>query len=181
MADDFDVDVEPYKGLDVERIASEELFKHSLKARDQWVDNLLKGQGAEGAHGEHRDSGPAPAQYKNTGEATNDVTVDPQGEGSLEYIVGGDVIQLAIAEFGRSPNAPPPPFEPIATWAREKGLEPDDGQTFEDMVDAIRFAIGSRGLHGFAPGRAAARKYDSDVLADRVDQRFAEELDKQSI
>lgn len=181
MTDDFDVDVEPYEGLDIHRITSEELFKFSLRARDAWVDNLLDGKGAAGAHGEHRKGGPAPAPYKNTGEATNDVTVEPQSEGALEYIVGGDVVQLAVAEFGRRPGAPPPPFDPIATWAREKGLEPEEGQSFESMVDAIRFAIAARGLHGFAPGRAAAREYDSDRLAEQVNDRIQRELEDQAV
>lgn len=180
MPDDFSVDVSPYEGIDVQKIASEELFKHSLKARDAWVDNLRAGKGASGSHGEHRESGPSPAPYNNTGETQNDVTVEPQQEGSLEYTVGGDVVQLAVAEFGRRPGAAPPPREPIARWADEKGLAPEADQTFDEMVDAIRFAIADRGLHGFAPGRAAAREHDGDALAERVDRRFGQELENQS-
>lgn len=181
MTDSFDVSSNPYDGIDVERIASEELFAYSLKAKQEWVDNLLAGQGAAGVHGEHREEGPAPAPYKNTGEATNDVTISPQGEGALQYVIGGDVVQLAIAEFGRRPGAPPPPYRPIARWAREKKLTPDEGQTFEDMVNLIRWAISARGLHGFAPARAAARRYDSKGLEKRVSKRFERELEQQSI
>lgn len=181
MVDDYDVDVDTYDGIDVEKIASEELFSFAVKVKNQWQDNLMAGRGAAGAHGEHRNQGPSPDEFHNTGDAVNDVTVDPQGEGALEYIVGGDVIQLAVAEFGRRPGAPPPPFDPISRWAREVGLEPEDGQSWENMVDTIRFAIGARGLHGFAPARAAAREYDSGALADRVHDRFERELESSDV
>lgn len=179
MTDPFDTDVSPYDGLDVERIADEELEKHSTKARDAWVDNLRAGEGESGQHGEHRSSGPVGTPYVNTGETQNDVAVEQTGH--LEYLVGGDVVQLAVAEFGRQPGEAPPPFDAIARWANEKGLTPGPDMSFEEMVDAVRFAIARRGLHGFAPGRAAAREYDSDALADRVDRRFERELEDQSI
>ena len=154
--------------LDLDQIAREELFKHAIDFQEQWQDNLLEGVGYLG----NRPEGP----YKNTGEAINDVTLEPQSEGATSYKIGGDVVQLAVAEFGRVPSpGSPPPFDAIADWAREKQLTPDEGQTFDEMVDAIRFNIADRGLPAFAPGRAAFFELEGEYER-RVSERVEREL-----
>ena len=164
MSDPYDVDVNGYDGIDFEQAAREALEEVAIKTQNQWVENLERGEGADGVHG-----GP----YVNTGEAVNDLTVE--WVGPLSVVVGGDVVQLAVAEDGRVPTpGSPPPFEPIADWAREKGLEPDDGQSFEDMVDAIRFSIADEGLEGFAPGQAAVNE-----VGGELEERPREKVDEQ--
>lgn len=162
--DSFSVDFEPYEGLPIGEITREELEKQAVRVQASWRDNLRKGQGAEGSHG-----GP----YVNTGEAVNDIVYEFTGD--LEVRVGGDVVQLAVAEFGRAPGSPPP-YDAIATWAREKGLQPEDG-SFSDMVDAIRWAIAEHGLEPFAPAQAAANKHRGD-LPEQLNARLQEELEQ---
>lgn len=175
----FGVDISAYEGIEVERIAREETFKAAVRTQNQWRENLDKGKGALGRHGRYRESGTSDTQFRNTGEAVNDITVTP-AEPSLEHFVGGDVIQLAIAEFGRvpSPNSPPP-YQAIADWAREKGLQPDQGETFEEMVDAIRWAIADRGIPGFAPARLAAQQVGPEFEENTI-RRLNEEIGEQS-
>lgn len=164
--DAFSIDFEPYDGIDVVGITREELEKQAIRVQATWRDNLRKGQGAEGSHG-----GP----YVNTGEAVNDVVYEFTG--ALEVRIGGDVVQLAVAEFGRAPGSPPP-YDAIARWAREKGLQPDDG-SFSDMVDAIRWAIAEHGLEPFAPATGAANQHRGE-LPDRLNARLDEELEQQA-
>lgn len=168
--DEFDIDVSEYEGVDIERIASEEAFRAAINTQNEWRDNLDQGVGAAGSHGR---------QYRNTGEAINDITISPQSEGASEYLVGGDVVQLAVAEWGAVFDGPPP-FEPIADWAGEKGLNPEEGQTFEEMVNAIRWGIAEHGLEGFAPGRAAAKEvgptYEENVI-ERLNEQIEENGD----
>jgi len=59
-----------------------------------------------------------------------------------------------------------PPYLPIATWAQAKGLQPQDGQTEEDMVNRIRMGIYARGT-----SEMARRRYGTDganPFAERV-------------
>lgn len=164
--DEFSVDFEPYDGVDVFGITREELEKQAVRTQNAWQRNLQKGDGAEGSHG-----GP----YVNTGEAMNDITFEFVGE--LEVTVGGDVVQLAVAEFGRAPGSAPPPFDAIATWAREKGLTPEEG-SFDDMVEGIRWAIADEGLEPFAPAQAAATEQRGRLEVEirrRLDEALAEQ------
>lgn len=174
----FSVSISEYDGIEVEKITSEEAFKAAVRTMNQWRENLDKGEGAAGVHGSYRESGAGDTQYRNTGGTANDITVEPQTEGSLEYTVGGDSIPLAVAETGRvpTPNSPPP-FDPIADWAREKGLEPDGDETFEEMVDGIRWAIAQRGIPGFQPGRLAAKQV-GPTFEENVTERINEEIDE---
>lgn len=152
----YSVDINEYEGIsdddgkDLQRIAREEAYKAAIRTQREWRKNLDRGEGAVGSH---------PRSYRNTGEAAGDITVVPESpDGGDVFEVGGDVVQLAVAEFGRVPTpGSPPPFEAIADWARERGLSPDEG-TFEEMVDAIRFSIADDGLEPFGPGRLAAQK-----------------------
>lgn len=167
--DPFSVDIDEYEGITDEngnglrKIAQEEAYKASVRTRQVWRQNLNEGKGAVGSH---------PRAYRNTGEAAGDITVVPsEPEGANEFVVGGDVVQLAVAEFGRVPTpGSPPPFEAIADWARERGISPDEG-TFEDMVEAIRWSIADEGLEPFAPGRLAAQKVGPEYV-DSVEERI---------
>lgn len=167
MTDPYDVEVNGYAGLDFEKAAREALEEVAIKTQNEWIENLERGEGANGNHG---------SPYVNTGEAVNDITVEWLD--ALTVVVGGDVVQLAVAEDGRVPTpGSPPPYEPIADWAREKGLEPDDGQSFEDMVDAIRFSIADQGLEGFAPGQAAVNAVAGE-LEDRTRRKVEQQMDE---
>lgn len=175
-ANSFSVDIKEYEGLvddkaDLERIASEEAFKAAIKTQREWRNNLDEGRGAVGSH---------PRPYRNTGEAINDITVVPAEEGATEYRVGGDVVQLAVAEFGRVPTpGSPPPFAAISDWARERGLTPEGGQTWEQMVDAIRWSIADEGLPAFGPGRLAAQQVGPEY-EEAVIERINRLIDEQS-
>lgn len=164
MTRDFDVESEDMPELDLERIVSEELFAAATRGQQAWQENLRRGVGATGSHGR---------AYVDTGEAVNDITISPPTPGALEYVVGGDVVQLAVAEFGRRPGRPPP-HEAIAAWAKRVGLTPDEGESFDDMVTAIRFAIAERGLPAFAPGQKAFDETTQD-LEERIRARIARE------
>lgn len=154
--------------LDFLQIAKEEIFKAAIEVRNKWQDNLNKGIGAEGFHG---------GEWRDTGETINDVTIDPQRP-ALEISVGGDHIGLAIAEFGRRPNAPMPPHEPIARWAKRKGIRPsDEDMSFVEMVFLIRRKIGEKGIRGFAPARLAWHHVNRDIdekISQRIDQEVAD-------
>jgi hypothetical protein len=160
----FSVDIDEYEGLvddgtDLEMVAREEAYKAAIRTQRAWRKNLDQGKGAVGSH---------PRSYRNTGEAAGDITVVPESpDKGTEFKVGGDVVQLAVAEFGRVPTpGSPPPYDAIVDWARERGLSPDEG-TFEEMVNAIRWAIADRGLEPFGPGRLAAQEvgptYEANV------------------
>lgn len=172
----YSVEISEYEGLvdgdaDLEQVASEEAFKAAIRTQSAWRENLDKGRGAVGSH---------PRSYRNTGEAAGDITVTPSSEGASEYQVGGDVVQLAVAEYGRVPTpGSPPPFEAIADWARERGLRPEEGQSFEEMVDAIRFSIADEGLPPFGPGRLAAQE-EGPKYEQRVEERINRIIEEQS-
>jgi len=175
MADAYSVDINEYRGIiddgkRLERISREEAFKAAVRTQREWRTNLDRGEGAVGSH---------PRSYRNTGEAAGDITVTPADpEGSDEFRVGGDVVQLAVAEFGRVPSpGSPPPFEAIADWARERGLSPDEG-TFEEMVDAIRWSIADNGLEPFGPGRLAAQEV-GPTYQENVEERLSNIIGEQ--
>lgn len=147
MATSFKVDGKPYAGIDIEGMASEEVFKAATRGLTAWKDNLTTGTGALG----HR------RPWVNTGEARADLTMTPESPGSLEYTVGGDVVQLWIAEFGRSPNNTMPPYDAIADWVAEKGIATRGSPGFDGVVFLVRRAIARDGIKPFAPGLKAGR------------------------
>jgi len=157
-----------YKGIDFCKIIKEEFFSSAIRVRSRWQDNLTRGVGATGNRGK---------AWKDTGQAISDVTVEPQSPTEFSYEVGGDVIQLAVAEFGRSAGARIPPFQPISEWARRKGLTPRDGDTWEQMVNKIRWGIQRHGIQGFAPGRLSAM-VERRKLPDRIEKRIQQEVEK---
>lgn len=153
---------------DIEKIVSEELWKAAVRAQDAWRDNLQQGIGATGEHGR---------PYVYTGESINRTNVYPELPGYDVYEVIGDTEQHHIAEFGREPSNTLPPHEPLAVWARIKGLVPREGQTFDEMVLAIRRHIAVNGLKAFAPGLLAFETTVPDVEKSII-SRFKQELDR---
>jgi len=152
----YEISVGRLPEIDYSRLISEGLWVSAERLRQQWQDNLEEGKGATGDHGR---------PYVATGEAINDLTVDPALPGSQEYRIGGDVIQLEVAEYGQEPGQMPG-YDAIARWAREIQLAPHEGDTFDDMVNAIRFAIHRRGLPAFAPGLLADQIISPGVAAE---------------
>ena len=153
---------------DIEKIVSEELFKAAVKTQDAWRDNLQEGIGATGEHGR---------PYVYTGESINRTNVYPELPGYDVYEVIGDTEQHFIAEFGREPSDTLPPYEPISTWARIKGLEPYEGQTWDAMVMNIRRHIATNGLKAFAPGLLAFETV-IPIVERSIKTRFKQELEK---
>jgi hypothetical protein len=152
----FAIDVREYEGIPVLQIASEELYKTAIRTKNTWRENIRNGRGAAGNHG---------SPYVNTGEAATDVTIEPKAEGALEYTIGGDVVQLAVAEYGRAPGSMPPP-EPISRWMREAL-----GETDPDPWP-IQKHIEENGLEPFKPGLAAYHEHApelSENSARRID------------
>lgn len=148
-----------YKGLpDYRQIVSEELWRAAERTRQQYQENLERGLGADGAHGR---------PYVGTGEAIARTTVWPELPGADEYVVKGETIQHVIAEYGRAPGSKMPPPEPIDRWAREAGLTPREGETWDDMILNIRRHIAVHGLKGFAPAQLAA-----DIVAPTLERNI---------
>lgn len=148
-----------YKGLpDYRQIVSEELWKAAERTRQQYQENLEAGKGAAGSHGR---------PYVGTGEAIARTTVYPELPGADEYVVKGETIQHLIAEFGRTPGSKMPPQAPIDRWAREAGLTPREGETWDDMILNIRRHIAAHGLRGFAPAQLAA-----DIVAPTLERNI---------
>jgi hypothetical protein len=148
-------------------IVSEELLKGAIRCENQYKQNLQEGKGATGEHGR---------PYAGTGEAIATVTLYPQEPGADLYTVEGPLVQHAIAEFGRTPGKKMPPKAPIDRWAREAGLVPREGETWDDMILNIRRHIGAHGLRGFAPMQLAA-----DLISPTIEpaiQRRIRELEK---
>lgn len=146
------------------QIASEELWKAAVRTQNAWRENLDAGIGATGSHGR---------PYVGTGEAIARTTVSPELPGADEYIVAGETVQHLIAEFGRTPGSKMPPPEPIERWAREAGLKPRDGETWESMIWTIRRHIAVHGLPGFAPAQLAAATI-APTLGPAIKARFRE-------
>lgn len=157
-----------YKGLKIKGKASNVLFKGAVRCMNRWKENLDSGTGADGSHGR---------PYRDRGQTVNDVTMSPQTPGSSEYAIGGDVIQLAVAEFGRvATPGRPPPFDVIAQWVKRKGIAAPGDDGFYPIVEAIRWKIAAEGLKGFAPGRRASEDTEREMekelntLLDDVEQ-----------
>jgi len=144
-----------YGGLDLVKEVSDLLFMAAVDTQNKWRGNIELGQGAMGAHGR---------PYVDQGEAKNDVVISPQGTGSMKYAIGGDVVQLFIAEYGRVPTPGRlPPFEPIAEWATRKGITNPAEKDFVWHVNNIRKSISEYGLAGFAPGLGAAIEVNEET------------------
>lgn len=153
---------------DIERIVSEELFKAVVRTQNAWKENLQQGKGAEGDHGR---------PYVGTGEAINRTTVYPEHPGADVYEIVGETMQHVIAEYGRAPGSKMPPPEPIERWAKEAGLVPREGETWDSMIFTLRRHIAEHGLRGFAPGLLAMQTIAPTVEA-AIKTRFERELEK---
>lgn len=160
------VTIEP--APDIERIVSEELFRAAVRTQNAWKENLEQGKGAEGDHGR---------PYVGTGEAINRTNIYPECPGSDVYEIVGETTQHVIAEYGRTPGAKMPPHEPIERWAREAGLVPREGETFDDMILNIRRHIAAHGLKGFAPGLLAMQTI-APTVEETIKARFKRELEE---
>jgi len=153
---------------DYRQIVSEELWKAAVRTQQQYQENLEKGLGAEGSHGR---------PYVGTGEAIARTTCFPELPGADEYLVKGETMQHVIAEYGREPGKRMPPPEPIERWAREAGLVPREGETFDDMILNIRRHIAAHGLRGFAPGLLAMQTV-APTVEESIKARFKRELEE---
>jgi len=153
---------------DYRQIVSEELWKAAVRTQNAWRENLDAGIGATGSHGR---------PYVGTGEAIARTTVFPELPGADEYIVAGETVQHLIAEFGRTPGSKMPPQAPIDRWAREAGLTPREGETWDDMILNIRRHIAAHGLKGFAPGLLAMQTI-APTVEESIKARFKRELEE---
>ena len=153
---------------DIERIVSEELFKAAVRTQNAWRENLQQGKWAEGDHGR---------PYVGTGEAINRTNLYPEHPGADVYEIVGETVQHVIAEFGRTPGSKMPPAEPIARWAKEAGVVPRDGETWEGMIFTLRRHIAEHGLKGFAPGLLAMQTV-APTVEESIKARFKRELEE---
>jgi len=141
----------------IQQIARDEVFRASVNTQNLWK-RILDDYG-----------------WRNDGEAINDITIDPQAEGAESYTVGGDVVQLLIAEYGRRPGAPMPPHEPLADWVNEQSSMPSKGDDgFDNTVFLVRRSIAENGIRAIGAGREAFRR-ESENAKQRVEKRFGEE------
>lgn len=145
-------------------IVQEELLKAAIRCENQYKENLETGQGAAGSHGR---------PYVGTSEAINTVALYPQTPGADLYTVEGPLVQHAVAEFGRAPGKRMPPPEPISRWAKEAGLTPREGETWDEMVLNLQRHIGAHGLKGFAPMQLAAEQV-APTIEPAIRRRIAE-------
>ena len=160
----LDVETETYDGIDIEGSSQEALFETAVEAKDRYADNVQTGKGENGSH---------PGGYVDRGEAINSITISPQSDNASEYRVGGDEIQLLIAEYGRAPNNTMPPHDDISEWANRNGLVPNDGQTWDDMIFGIRKKIAEDGIQGFAPAQLTANQ-----MRGRLKERAVEKINQ---
>jgi hypothetical protein len=156
----------PYDGSDFEdvdpesrirEVAQEELWNQAVQFQLKWRSNL-------------RDAG-----WVNDGEAVADVTIDPPREGSDSYLVGGDLIQLLIGEFGRRPGSKAPPPDKLGEWVNEQAGLPSKG---DDDFDSAVYLIGqSIAENGIEPTRSARRAWKTmeDLYEDSVEAELGDE------
>lgn len=184
IGDAFEVDVEAYDGVDVLSIAREEVFRAATRTQKRWKKNLTKGRGAVPAK---TSGGKRNPSWVNTGGGRSSITLEPQEQGALAYRVGSDKIQIIVAEVGRSPGEPPPPWAPIAQWAKEVGivdtfyLEEDEApESVQDTLTAIRMSIAKNGIGGFAPGYEAGKR-EEPRFRRRLLERTQAEIEAASL
>ena len=164
MSESYRVKIDRRKFPKHREIVSEELFKAAVRGENQYKENLETGQGATGSHGR---------AYVGTGEAIASVTLYPQTPGADLYTVEGPLVQHAVADFGRAPGKRMPPPEPISRWAKEAGLTPREGETWDEMVLNLQRHIGAHGLKGFAPMQLAAEMI-APTIEPAIRRRIAE-------
>lgn len=153
---------DPYKGIDFEKITKQELKKTAIRLQNDWRDDLRS------------------VGYVNTGEGVNSITPDFSRLDNYIVSVGSDKIQIVISEYGRRAGATPPPFKPISRWAREKGLQPRNNQSWRSMVFAICQSIGEEGLPEYGFGRKNHRKHGKEFTKN-LQARIDEELGEMSV
>jgi hypothetical protein len=138
----------------IQQIAEEEVFNLSVRFKNEWQDILID------------------ANWSNTGEGINSITLTPQREGATSYVVGSDKIQILIAEFGRRPGAKMPPAEPLREWVAEQAGLPNKGDDgFDGTVFVIRRAIAENGIEPLMAGRRAFARVE-DSYVENVQRRL---------
>jgi len=144
--DGITTDVEELGDIDFQSVMNEVVERAAIRGQVEWQKNLNSGTGASG-QGRGK-------PWRNTGQTIQSIHVEKISEG--EYMVGSNLISAAVAEYGRRPGLPPPPFDVIAQWVHEKGISKRGDDDFEGIVNAIRFSIGENGIEGFEPAKQAA-------------------------
>lgn len=146
--DDFEeMDSEP-----IEETATQELEKQAIRFQTRWQDNMIE------------------ADYKNTGEAINSITVERIPDG---FRIGTDKIQAIVGEFGRSPGTFPD-VAALAEWVNEQTGLPDRGDSdFDNAVYNIGKQIAEEGL---PPYRFARNAWEN--LEDEYEKRVQERLEE---
>jgi len=141
----------------IREVAQSEIFEQAIQFQRKWRNNL-------------RDAG-----WVNTGEAVNDITVEPPREGSDSYRIGGDVVQLLISEFGRRPGAKAPPPGPLGEWVNEQAGLPSKGDdNFDNVVYLIGQSIAENGIEPVRGGRNAWKEME-DLYEDSVEAELGDE------
>jgi hypothetical protein len=154
----FSVDdgFEDMESQDIDRIAREEVFKAAINTQNTWKELLDR------------------AEWRNTGEGIESINIEPQTQGALEYTVGSEKIQIAIAEFGRAPGSTPPPPEPIADWVNEQAGLPNKGdEDFKNTVYNVQMSIAEKGIEPIRAGRNAFSQ-ESENAEQRLEERLSE-------
>ena len=140
------------KDKDIEKIALKEAEKQAIRFQTEWQDNMIE------------------ADYKNTGEAINSITVERIPDG---FRIGTDKIQAIVGEFGRSPGTFPN-VNALAEWVNEQTGLPDRGDSdFDNAVYNIGKQIAEEGL---PPYRFARSAWEN--LEDEYEQRVQERLEE---
>jgi len=143
----------------IQQIARDEIFKAAIRTQETWRAILDE------------------AGWVDEGNAKADITISPQGQGADEYEVGGDIIQLIIAEYGRRPGAPMPPHKPIAEWVhRQAGMPSQGDDGFDNTVFNVRQHIAENGLEPIRAGARAFRR-ESERAQESVDTEIDEAME----
>jgi len=141
----------------IREVSQSALFKTAVTFQTRWQDLLIE------------------ANWQNTGEGINSITITPQREGADSYTVGSDKIQILISEFGRRPGADPPPPDAIAPWVNEQSGMPSRGEEdFESVVYLVGQSIAENGIEPIAAGRRAFEGM-GDEYEERVARRLADD------
>jgi len=172
MPDSFDVDADPYEGIDILCVTGDALDAVANDVQENWRDNMDR------------------AGYRNTSETINSITI----EQPFEFVrrIGSDRIAALIGEFGRPPGAGHPPPDDLGDWVHEQAGLPDRGETveweFDGEVQTVTFdqtvyligrAINREGLPAYHFGENASE--DARDLDEEIDRRLEEELEQQRV
>ena len=140
----------------IQEVAREEVFKQAIRFQERWQDLLRE------------------AGWVNTGETLNDITLEPQRQGSDSYRVGGDRTALLISEFGRRPGAKAPPPDKLGQWVHEQQGLPNKGDDeFDTTVYLIGQSIAENGIEPVQAGRRAFQNVEG-VYEQNVERRLSE-------